>query len=156
VALPAVEKHGLLFVRPKPVQAGESDIIDIDAGLGPIAADLDALRLETYPLYSTDRINPRINWKFAIYTFLAGYNILHLHRKTIAPYFIGNCGTFDQAGLNARMCVAKPSIDAIRSLPEAERNYRQHVVAIYQLFPNALLIWQLDHLEIWRAFPGRE
>jgi phenylpropionate dioxygenase-like ring-hydroxylating dioxygenase large terminal subunit len=156
VRLPAGEKHGLLFVRPKPVAAGESVVIDIDAGLGPIAADLAALRLETYPLFSTDRVNPRINWKFAVDTFLEGYHIPHLHRKTIAPYFIGNSGTFDAAGFNGRFCVAKTSIDEIRDKPEAERNYRQHVVAVYQLFPNALLIWQLDHVEIWRAFPSRD
>jgi hypothetical protein len=41
-------------------------------------------------------------------------------------------------------------------MPEAERDYRRHVVSIYQLFPNALLIWQLDHIEIWRAFPDRD
>jgi phenylpropionate dioxygenase-like ring-hydroxylating dioxygenase large terminal subunit len=156
VRLPAVDKHGLLFVRPKPVAAGESAVIDIDGRLGPIAADLAALKPETYPLFSTDRVNPRINWKFAVDTFLEGYHIPHLHRKTIAPYFIGNSGTFDAAGLNGRFCVAKTSIDEIRAKPEAERNYRQHVVAIYQLFPNALLIWQLDHIEIWRAFPDRD
>src|SRR5437868_1030324 len=49
VRLPAAEKHGLLYVRPKPLRAGESETIDIDAGLGPIAADLAALQLETYP-----------------------------------------------------------------------------------------------------------
>jgi phenylpropionate dioxygenase-like ring-hydroxylating dioxygenase large terminal subunit len=156
VRLPAVEKHGLMFVRPKPVAAGESAVIDIDAGLGPFAADLAALKPETYPLYSTDRVMPRINWKFAIDTFLEGYHIPHLHRKTIAPYFIGNSGTFDAAGLNGRFCVAKTSIDEIRARPEAERNYRKHIVAVYQLFPNALLIWQLDHIEVWRAFPGRD
>jgi len=30
------------------------------------------------------------------------------------------------------------------------------VISIYQLFPNSLLIWQVDHIEIWRAFPGRD
>ena len=55
----------------------------------------------------TDRVSPRINWKFAIDTFLEGYHIPHLHRKTIAPYFIGNCGTFDSAGRHGRMCVPR-------------------------------------------------
>ena len=104
------------------------------------------------PIAST----PRINWKFAIDTFLEGYHIPHLHRKTIAPYFIGNCGTFDGAGLHGRMCVARTSIDAVRGVPEGERNYRPHVISIYQLFPNTILIWQVDHIEIWRAFPGRD
>ena len=156
VQLPAVEKHGLLFMRPKPVAAGESAPIDIDARLGSVASDLAALRPETYPLYSTDRVHPRINWKFAIDTFLEGYHIPHLHRKTIAPYFVGNCGVFKSGGLNGRLSVPKTSIEEVRTMPEAERDYRRHVVSIYQLFPNALLIWQLDHIEIWRAFPDRD
>ena len=156
VPLPAVERHGMLFVRPKPLQPGESPDLDIDASLGPLGADLAALEFETYPMFSVDRVAPRINWKFAIDTFLEGYHIPHLHRKTIAPYFIGNCGTFDGAGLHGRMCVARTSIDSVRSLPEGERNYREHVISVYQLFPNTILIWQVDHIEIWRAFPGRD
>ena len=152
VPLPAAEKHGLLYVRAQP----GAEAIDIDAVLGPIAGDLAALRPESYPLYSTDKVTPRINWKFAIDTFLEGYHIPHLHRKTIAPYFVGNCGVFKGAGLNGRLSVPKTSIEEVRGKPEAERDYRRHVVSIYQLFPNALLIWQLDHIEIWRAFPDRD
>jgi len=156
VRLPAAERHGMLFVRPKPAQEGESLVLDVDAGLGALAADLDALKLDTYPLFSADRVAPRINWKFAIDTFLEGYHIPHLHRKTIAPYFIGNCGLFDGAGLNGRMCVARTSIGQVRTVTEGERDYRPHVISIYQLFPNSLLIWQVDHIEIWRTFPGRD
>ena len=156
VRLPAAERHGMLFARAKPIGAGEDASIDVDANLGPLVADLAALRLETFPSFSADRVTPRINWKFAIDTFLEGYHIPHLHRKTIAPYFIGNVGTFDGAGLHGRMCVARTSIDAVRPLPEGERNYRPHVISIYQLFPNTILIWQVDHIEIWRAFPDRD
>ncbi len=156
VRLPASEKHGLLFVRPKPMGEGESAAIDVDAELGALRPDLEALQLASYPIFSTDRVTPRINWKFAVDTFLEGYHIPHLHRKTIAPYFIGNVGTFDGAGPHGRMCVARTSIDEVRPLPEGERNYRPHVISIYQLFPNALLIWQVDHIEIWRAFPDRD
>jgi hypothetical protein len=99
-------------------------------------------------------VTPRINWKFAIDTFLEGYHIPHLHRKTIGPYFVGNCGVFKSGGLSGRLSVPKTSIETQRTLPEDARDYRRHVVSIYQLFPNALLIWQLDHIEIWRAFPA--
>jgi phenylpropionate dioxygenase-like ring-hydroxylating dioxygenase large terminal subunit len=150
VALPAAEKHGLLYVRARP--GGEA--IDIDAVLGPIAADLAALELADHALYSTDTVTPRINWKFAIDTFLEGYHIPHLHRKTIAPYFVGNVGVFKSGGLNGRLSVPKTTMESQRAVAEAERDYRRHVVSIYQLFPNALLIWQLDHVEIWRAFPA--
>jgi phenylpropionate dioxygenase-like ring-hydroxylating dioxygenase large terminal subunit len=150
VALPAAEKHGMLYIRARP----GGDPIDIDAVLGAIAPDMAALQLDAHPLYSTDKVTPRINWKFAIDTFLEGYHIPHLHRKTIAPYFIGNCGVFKSGGLNGRLSVPKTTIESQRAMDEAERDYRRHVVSIYQLFPNALLIWQLDHVEIWRAFPA--
>jgi phenylpropionate dioxygenase-like ring-hydroxylating dioxygenase large terminal subunit len=153
VRLPAAEKHGMMFVRARPAKPGESTDIDVDAYLGAIAPDLASSRLETFPLFSTDRVHPRINWKFAIDTFLEGYHIQHLHRKTIAPYFISNVGTFDAAGLHGRMCVARTSFTELRQQPEAERNHRPHIISIYQLFPNSLLIWQVDHVEIWRAFP---
>jgi phenylpropionate dioxygenase-like ring-hydroxylating dioxygenase large terminal subunit len=156
VRLPAAEKHGMLFVRPNPVKPGDSATIDVDAHLGGIASDLAAMKLEAFPLYSTDRVVPRLNWKFAIDTFLEGYHIQHLHRKTIAPYFIGNCGTFDSAGLHSRMCVARTTMPPLRERPEGERDYRPHIISIYQLFPNALLIYQVDHIEIWRAFPDRD
>lgn len=156
VPLPAAEKHGMIFVLPRPVQPGEAGAIDIDATLGAMAADMEALRLDTYPMFSADRVTPSINWKFAIDTFLEGYHIPHLHRRTIAPYFIGNSSTFDGAGFNGRMCLAKTSIEGVRALPEAERNYRPHIVVVYQLFPNTLIIWQRDHIEAWRAFPDRD
>lgn len=152
VRLPTAEKHGMLFLRARP--GGEA--LDVDAHLGALAADFAALRLDTYPLHSSDWVKPRINWKFAVDTFLEGYHIPHLHRKTIGPYFIGNCGTFDAAGLHGRMCVARTSIDQIRGIAEGERNYRPHVISVYQLFPNTIVIWQVDHIEIWRAFPGRD
>ena len=154
--LPVAERHGMLFVRPKPAQPGESLDLDVDTGLGVLADDLDALKLDTFPLFSTDRVAPRLNWKFAIDTFLEGYHIQHLHRKTIAPYFVGNCGLFDGAGPHGRMCVPRTTIETMRNVPEAERSFFPHIIALYQLFPNSLLIWQIDHVEIWRAFPGRD
>ena len=156
VRLPAAERHGLLFVRPRPAQPGESLVLDVDAGLGTMAADFDALKLDTFVLFSTDRVAPRLNWKFAIDTFLEGYHIQHLHRNTIAPYFIGNCGLFDGAGLHGRLCVPRTTIETMRGVPEGEREFFPHIIALYQLFPNSLLIWQIDHVEIWRAFPGRD
>ncbi len=156
VRLPAGEKHGMIFVRAAAARDGENLEIDVDAVLGRFAPDFAALEPATFPIFSVDRVAPRINWKFAVDTFLEGYHIPHLHRKTIGPYFIGNCGTFDGAGRHGRMCVARTSIDAVRPLPEGERNFTPHMLAIYQIFPNTIVVWQLDHIEIWRAFPDRD
>src|SRR5512143_4005877 len=56
VRLPAAERYGMLFVRPKPVADGEDSAIDVDANLGSLVPDLAALRLETYPNFSADRV----------------------------------------------------------------------------------------------------
>ena len=156
VRLAAGEKHGMIFMQATPVRDGASVEIDVDATLGTLALDFAAIGLDTYPMFSVDRVNPRINWKFAVDTFLEGYHIPHLHRKTIAPYFIGNCGTFDGSGRHGRMCVPRTTIDGVRAQAEDERNFRPHVIAVYQLFPNTIIIWQVDHIEIWRAFPDRD
>ncbi|SKA35674.1 Phenylpropionate dioxygenase, large terminal subunit [Enhydrobacter aerosaccus] len=153
VPLPTVEKHGMIYVRPGVPRPGESRTIDIDAELGVFAPPLAALQLDDFVLHSTDRIAPRINWKFAVDTFLESYHIAHLHRKTIAPYFVGNCCVFDSGGLHGRASFVKNSIDKTRAEPEDERRYLPHIVQIYQLFPNSLLVWQMDHIEIWRTFP---
>jgi phenylpropionate dioxygenase-like ring-hydroxylating dioxygenase large terminal subunit len=154
--LPAGEKHGMMFVRARPVRPGESVEIDVDAHLGSWAEDFAAWKFGSYLLYSVDRVTPRLNWKFAIDTFLESYHIQHLHQRTIAPYFLSNVATFDRSGLHGRACFARKSIETTRDVPEAERDFLPHVIAIYQLFPNSLIIWQLDHVEIWRAFPGKD
>ena len=142
---------------PSPCGRARAPTIDVDAGLGPLAADLAALKLDTYPMFSADRVAPRINWKFAIDTFLEGYHIPHLHRKTIAPYFIGNCGTFDGAGLHGRMCVAT-HLDRrrARACPRANATTGRTSSRSTSSSPTPSLIWQVDHIEIWRAFPGRD
>src|SRR5262245_26463623 len=47
VRLPAAQRHGMLFVRPRPQRDAHSAEIDADAGLGALADDLAALRLDT-------------------------------------------------------------------------------------------------------------
>ena len=154
--LPVGEKHGMIFARARPLQSGESAEIDVDALLGAWAADFAAWKFGDYLLYSVDRVTPKLNWKFAIDTFLESYHIQHLHQRTISPYVLSNVATFDASGLHARACFARKSIEKTRQVAEGERNFLPHVIAIYQLFPNSLIIWQLDHVEIWRAFPGKD
>src|SRR5690242_7731307 len=52
VRLPAAERHGMLFLRARPAGDSERSEIDVDAHLGALAADFDALNLDTYPLHS--------------------------------------------------------------------------------------------------------
>ena len=42
-----------------------------------------------------------------------------------------------------------------KGLDKGDWNLLPHIVAIYVLFPNTVLVWQLDHIELWQIFPGR-
>ncbi|NWA11442.1 hypothetical protein HX808_30135 [Pseudomonas gingeri] len=41
----------------------------------------------------------------------------------------------------------------LRDQPEAEWDFLRHSAIVYVLFPNAVLIWQGDHFEMFRFFP---
>jgi hypothetical protein len=43
----------------------------------------------------------------------------------------------------------------LRGQPESEWDLLKHSIVLYVMFPNTLINWQGDHLEIWRVFPAR-
>jgi hypothetical protein len=45
-------------------------------------------------------------------------------------------------------------ITVLRTRPEPDWNLLDHSVVLYQLFPNAVLIHQIDHVELVQVYPG--
>jgi len=41
----------------------------------------------------------------------------------------------------------------LKTKSETEWGLLPHIVGIYVLFPNTVLVWQLDHVELWHAYP---
>jgi hypothetical protein len=76
-----------------------------------------------------------------------------LHRATIGDIFQPNLNTFDAFGRNGRMVIPRRSILGLKNEPENTWDFLKHSAIVYTLFPNALLVWQGDHLETWRSFP---
>lgn len=156
VRLPAGEARGLMFVRPQPATAGEAERVDVGDHLAGLADDLGSWEWESFKLHSLDRLSLGFNWKLAVDTFLESYHIPHLHRRTIAPDFIGNLGTFRGAGPHGRQTMVRKSILEVDEKPDLLHPYRPHILILYQIFPNTLVIWVVDHIETWRAFPGSD
>ena len=46
------------------------------------------------------------------------------------------------------------SISELRTVYEAQWNLVSHAAIVYLLFPNAVLVIALDHLETWHMFPS--
>lgn len=150
VALSVVERNGLIWVHPTPGMT-----INIDAQLGALNDELAGYDFQHFAHYETRLLHRSINWKIVIDTFLENWHFPFVHRATVLPIFLPSISHFKALGLNARLIMPRRSILQMRDSPEGRWNLLKHSLVIYLLFPNTLLLWQGDHLEIWRAFPSR-
>ncbi len=149
VALPAIEKYGMIWVSPTP-----GTQFDVDALLGGLERDLAAYGLRSYHHYETRTLRRAINWKIVVDTFLETYHLNVLHPKTVSPILHSNLATFDAFGWNLRMIGARRTIERLRETPEAQWDLLPYSAIICVLFPNTVFIMQGDHLETWHVFPA--
>lgn len=139
------EAHGMLWLHPGPN--------DTAIALHDIAQQLDDYQLGSFTHYQSRRLQRRMNWKMVIDTFLESAHFSFLHRNSIASLFIPNLGIFDTFGRNSRIVYPRATIQQVRGTPPDRWDLLRHSVIIYMLFPNTLLLWQLDHVELWRVYP---
>lgn len=147
--LPAVERHGLLWVHPNP-----EGTIDVDALLtDELAAELAHWRLEELRCSDVDRYDVACNWKLAMDTFGETYHFPALHQNTINLGFHGNVQCYDTFGRNHRMLLCRRSIDEMRLLPTDEWDICVATLPAYWLFPNVQLLPTGDGCFLVRAYP---
>ena len=150
-ALPVGERHGMIFVQLTPSESLE---IDVDAHLAGLAGEFGAYGFEGYSYFASETMTPAINWKFGIDTFLEAYHLPALHRATVAPLIRGNLGAFKAFGDHCRLTFARHTSVAWDGKPAAKWEVLPHIVVVYRLFPNTVVVFQSDHLETWRVLPG--
>ena len=151
VSVPVVEKHGFIWVHPKPTGS-----LDMDKQLAGMGEDLGAYHLENYHLYKSVVLKHRMNWKLIVDTFLESYHFCVLHKNTICSIFHEDLQTFDTFGHNFRLVSPRRTIDELRSVAPDKWELFPHIVGIYVLFPNTVYVWQLDHVELWHIYPDAE
>ena len=111
-------------------------------------------RFEKYCFFASETLTPKINWKFGIDTFLESYHLPALHRRTVAPLIRGNVGDFQAFGDHCRLTMLRFSASEWDAQPEHEWKVLPHILPIYRLLPNGIIVFQSDHLETWRIAPG--
>jgi nitrite reductase/ring-hydroxylating ferredoxin subunit len=148
VPIPVAERHGLIWVQATP--GGRIDVDELLGGLGP---EIASYELAGYSYYKTATLAKDMNWKLVIDTFLETWHVVTLHRHTVAPIFQPNLNLFDAFGRNGRLVIPRRSLLDLEKEPEDSWDFLKHSAIVYTLFPNALLVWQGDHVETWRAFP---
>jgi phenylpropionate dioxygenase-like ring-hydroxylating dioxygenase large terminal subunit len=149
VRLPAVERHGLLWIHPDP-----NGTIDIDELLtSELADELESWNLVELTYLDRDVYNVACNWKLAMDTFGETYHFPALHHNTINLAFHGNVQCYDTFGRNHRMLLCRRAIDQMRLLPEADWNIADATLPAYWLFPNVQLLPFQDGCYLVRAYP---
>ncbi|MBI3370459.1 MAG: Rieske 2Fe-2S domain-containing protein [Betaproteobacteria bacterium] len=151
IPLPAGERYGMIFVCLSPARL---PAIDVDAHLAGLGEEFGAYGFEHYSYFASQTMTPAINWKFGIDTFLEAYHLPALHRATVAPLIRGNLGSFAAFGDHCRLTFARHSSAAWDGKPDCEWDVLPHIVVVYRLFPNTIVVFQSDHLETWRMLPG--
>lgn len=149
VGLPIVERHGLLWVGLTP-----GATIDVEGHLG---ADLDA-ELAAYGLdgFVVERSETRLiemNWKVVVDGFLETYHLGVLHRTTIGPHIRTNIAPFRAFGPHGCMTAVRTSFEKIRHENLDTVDPSRHLVHAYNVFPNTVLVWSGNHMELWMTFP---
>lgn len=135
VALPAVERHGLLWVSPNPEHS-----FDIDDLLGDLGDELGHWNMESCARHDATTYKHACNWKLANDTFGETYHFETLHRDTLSPSFYGNVQMYDTYKRNHRMALCLRSIDTMRGTPTDSWHILRGTAPVYYLFPNIQLV----------------
>ena len=152
LALPAVERDGLLWVHPNV--DGE---LDIDALLGTeLAEEFASFNIGHQCFIGDTTIEMNLNWKFANDTFGETYHFGKLHKDTLGRLYYGNNLHLHEFGRHHRFVTANRGIDALRSLPESEWEISRGTFVLYHLFPNIQFLVDRNSATLIRIYPDRE
>ena len=142
------EQYGLIYA-----ELGTRKSISIDGVLEGMQSEIAEYDLQNYFHFETRSREWNFNWKLILDTFTENYHIPSLHRRSIAPYYDDRHSIWDTYGLHQRTVNFRRSIDQELQKPADERRILSHTTIQYFLLPNALMVHQLDHVELWRVAP---
>ena len=149
VALPAFERHGLIWVRPSPSDTP----IDIDAWLAPMAEQLASLNLQNHVLFKQWSIARDMNWHIALEGFQEQYHFCSAHKHTACSAYLDNQGVFLDQYPHVRHAVPLAGIEKLADRPTDDRSYRKNFMTQNYLFPCNFLQVMTDHVYVHSIIP---
>ena len=154
VQLPAAERHGLVWVQPSPVRAGEDgETIDVDGFLGGLAADFAAWGIGETVHHAPEHLPGRMNWKLMVDTFLEDTHFRWVHGASVHRYYLDNASIYDRIGPHVRYIIPKRTITGLTGTDRADWRLREHANVLYYIFPNTVIVFVADHAAIFAMFP---
>ncbi|MFV0306678.1 MAG: aromatic ring-hydroxylating oxygenase subunit alpha [Desertimonas sp.] len=150
IEVPVAEGHGLVFAIADPDAAP----FTVDEALHGAETELADFGIAGYEPVDHRDHEWATNWKLVMDTFTEPYHIPWLHKDSIAPYYLFDRWIHDAYGPHQRFIGCRKSVlDEFDKPDEADWNLLPHATLQYLLVPNAVLVHQLDHLELWRLQP---
>ena len=149
--VPSAVAHGFVFVQLD----GE---LDLDAFLPtPLRDDLRAFELESHVVHRRSEVVRECNWKLIVEAFAEGYHATHLHRDSVARFFL-DTALFEAWGAHTRQVGARKSIHPLPEIPDESWDVRAHTTVFYTLFPSTMLVFHPEYvsqMDVTPLSPGR-
>ena len=154
VALPAEERHGLLWVVPSA-----DATIDVASFLAGLDDELPFFGIAALRPFRTVRAEYPANWKLIVDAFLEAYHIRVLHKETIYPFFADGLTATERFGPHIQSLVARRAAepwakDAASSLPADMAALCELTTPSHVIFPNTITIFHPDYLSLVTLYPA--
>jgi len=142
------ERFGFIWVT---VDAdGETDL---DAFMGELTDELDALHIEDMYVAHQDLPEHEANWKILVEGGIEAYHFKVAHRTTIGPHFEDNLSSYRMFGSNMRSILMRTSMAKLSPETRDTWRLRDHAQVLYTLFPGSSLLVQSDHISWIQSEP---
>lgn len=142
--LPSVEAGGLIWFARQPTDFAHAKTL---------GEDFAALGLDGMHLFARRTHDVAANWKLIHDAFLESYHVLRLHSDSIGPFFKDGVTAGDTIGAHRRSAVGRAaemaSLDDLAAL-------RRTITYTYTLFPNAVVIFSPDYVNLMTIMPQSE
>ena len=152
VALPAEERHGLLWVVPTP-GAG----IDVAAWLEGLDGEMPFYAVDKLVHFRTVRAEYPANWKLIADAFLEAYHIRVLHKDTIYPFFADGLTAGVLLGPHSQSLVARRAGEtwarSDANAPDDMPGLCELATPAHVIFPNTITIFHPDYLSLVTLYP---
>jgi phenylpropionate dioxygenase-like ring-hydroxylating dioxygenase large terminal subunit len=149
IALPLVEKHGVVLVHPDP-----NGSVDYDEFFGPDMGGIIAdYHLEDFRLVGEYKAPARINWKHAVDGGLEGYHVPFLHPNTVGPMTLRQFMHMD-FGMHHTLVSPQMQILELKDKPESEWPEDLPFGFTNAVFPNTVVGGSRHIMFFQRSEPG--
>jgi phenylpropionate dioxygenase-like ring-hydroxylating dioxygenase large terminal subunit len=148
VALPAAERHGLVFVVPTPGAE-----LSIDDWLGPLLAELGTFGLSDFVMTSPVAQTRKLNWKLHMDATQEVYHLPYLHAETAGSGYFRNSSILTHRAPHARMVMPAESVKQLDERQRAQWRLLDHAAVVYALFPNTTLLLHMGYVQLLSVFP---